>query len=350
MKQKLGKNIILTIDYEIFYGKETGTVADCMINPTNELMNLCEEHKSSMTVFWDILHFYKLLELESENNQILEDRILIEDQIKDLVLRGHDVQLHLHPHWLDAEFKNSKWLFTYDRFSLHDLSEDDNENDINTIAGCIKISKDLMEKTIRKYSPSYNVDTFRAGGYLIEPFEKLSDAFKKNNILIDSSVCPNKSNMIGKFSYNFDNHPNLKEYNFEESLDKVVLKGIFKEIPIKTIYISRFRNLYFMILRKLKYRHVESYRKGSGTASTVTVNSSQKVREKVDKILKPMYHSFTSDSSFKEKYNYLLRKANNNSVQILHPKLLSSHMLSVMNENLKDKKVKFISIRSYLSK
>ena len=54
----------------------------------------------------------------------------------------------------------------------------------------LSISKKLMEDLIRKVNPDYKVTTFRAGGYLIEPLNKIKDALLKNEIKIDSSVCP----------------------------------------------------------------------------------------------------------------------------------------------------------------
>ena len=39
------KKIILTIDYELFLGKNTGTVKECMVDPTYKLASfLSEKH------------------------------------------------------------------------------------------------------------------------------------------------------------------------------------------------------------------------------------------------------------------------------------------------------------------
>ena len=156
------KKIILTIDYELHLGDETGTVRECMIEPTKKLVSTIEKNGSRMTIFWDILHYYRLLELEKLFPELKQDKLLIEEQILDLAQRGHDVQLHLHPHWLDATYKNGKWNFTYGRFKLHNLSNENRNGDINTINGCISISKKLMEDLIRKVKPDYKVTSFRA--------------------------------------------------------------------------------------------------------------------------------------------------------------------------------------------
>jgi len=349
MKEKVIKKIILTIDYELHLGKESGSVIECMITPTKKLMSLCDNFNCKMTVFWDILHYYKLEQLEEENPQMLEDKLQIESQIKELVEKGHDIQLHIHPHWLDAVYENSKWVFTYNRFSLQKLFSCEDNNDINSIHGCIKYSKELMEKVIKKYNPSYKVNVFRAGGYLIEPFNELSGALKENDILIDSSVCPNLSNDNNVFSYNFNNYPDLIKYNFKESPSKVNKEGGFLEIPVKTIYINRYRNLFYLILRRLKYKNLEINRKGTGAGLTIELKTNKRIKMVLNKLNRSYYNQLTTDSCFKEKYNFLLKKSNNYSVQILHPKLLNDHMISIMQMNLKNKKIKFISINDFLS-
>ncbi|HEY3249790.1 MAG TPA: hypothetical protein VGK25_01600, partial [Ignavibacteria bacterium] len=221
------KKIILTIDYELFLGKQTGTVEKCMIEPTYKLAEILDINNSKMTVFWDILHYYRLTELENDYPEIKNDRKLIDEQIWFLLSKGHDVQLHLHPHWLDAQYKDGEWKFKYHRFNLHALSEEDNPEKIDTITGCITISKQLMEKEIRKYSPGYNVSSYRAGGYLIEPFEKLKKAFEHNNIYVDSSVLPGmfNDNLINK--YDFRNYPDNNYYRFNKSPSEIFIQGNF---------------------------------------------------------------------------------------------------------------------------
>ena len=66
MKKLDIKKILLTIDYEIHFGSKTGTVKERMIDPTKRLMNLCDRFDCTMTIFWDILHYYKLREFETK--------------------------------------------------------------------------------------------------------------------------------------------------------------------------------------------------------------------------------------------------------------------------------------------
>lgn len=340
----------LAIDYELFLGSKTGTVTECMIGPTDKLISLLQINNSKMTVFWDILHFYRLLQLEEKFSELKQDRILIEDQLSRLIQSGHDVQLHLHPHWLDAVYEEGKWQFKYDRFDIHSLSNENNVNDINTIIGCVTISKKLMEETIRKVNPNYDVTSFRAGGYLIEPFNDLREALAFNNIYIDSSVAPDMVNTNGVFSYNFSNYPDKTVYNFDDSLSKVCDKGKFIELPITTVKLPAIRNLLFTLLRRFKYSNLEGKRAGSGSGEINKITKESNFKKIIPLLQDAKMVQFTTDSNFKEKFNYLYKKIPNYSNMILHPKLLNKHTLEILKDYLSESKIKFISIKEYLSK
>ena len=41
-----------------------------MIEPTKKLASILEKNGSKMTIFWDILHYYRLLELEKNYSEL----------------------------------------------------------------------------------------------------------------------------------------------------------------------------------------------------------------------------------------------------------------------------------------
>lgn len=344
---KRAKEIILTFDYELFLGKETGNVKETMIEPTDKLLSILEKNGSKLTVFWDVLHYYRLLELGNKIRELSDDRGLIENQILELARRGHDIQLHLHPHWLDAQYENNKWIFSYDRFKLHNLSDENNEEDINTITGCVSISKKLMEDLIRKVKPDYKVNAFRAGGYLIEPFEKLKQALQKNEIRIDSSVCTNLFNCNENFSFDFRSYPAKQKYRFEFSPKRIDNGGYFCEIPITTVKIPALINIYFTFLRIIKYPDLESERKGSGTGDYFQPAGYQRLK-KLSALTHTRVNQLSTDGSFRERFNYKFNKVPGYSTMILHPKLLNRHRLAIIEDYVSTNKIRFISIQDFV--
>lgn len=343
------KKIVLTADYELFLGEKTGSVKECFIEPTAKLLKILEKSNSKMTIFWDILHFYRLLELEETFPELKADRIAIEEQVLEMAKAGHDIQLHLHPHWLDAAYNEGKWNFIYDRFRLHNLSKENNPEDINTILGCVSISTKLIEEIVRKVNPDYKVTSYRAGGYLAEPFETIKEALLKNDIKIDSSVCLDFYNDNEIFSFDFRNYPRKNIYKIDSLLKEIDDSGDCIEIPISTIQIPVYRNLVFTLIRRFKYPGLENGRSGSGSGYT-TKSGTQSPFARLLKILtQPKINQLTTDSNFKEKFDYVFKKVPEYSTMILHPKLLNSHTLEVLDNYVSSGKTQFISINDFVN-
>ena len=345
------KQFILTIDYELFLGEETGGIYACMIEPTKKLASILEKNGSKMTIFWDILHYYRLLEIENENPKLIQRRQLIEEQVLDLAGKGHDIQLHIHPHWLDAKYEDNNWNFDYNRFSLHNLSDEKNPNDINTVTGCISISKKLIEDLIRKVKPNHIVNTFRAGGYLIEPFDKLKNAFSENEINVDSSVCPGLYNPNGISSYDFRLYPNKNKYNFDSTPKVISNDGKFIEIPITSIQLPWLRNIFYRFVKRIKYSNLDLERKGKGIGESYRVNEeTDHVNKSANRLFSSQSTQLTTDSNFRQKFDYIYKKAPEYSTMILHPKLLNSHTLDLLDEYVSSNKIRFISIQDFVTK
>jgi hypothetical protein len=343
------KNIVLTVDYEIFFGNESGSVQKCMIEPSKRLLSILETNNSKMTVFWDILHFQRLIELSDSNEICRIDAQNIKKQVQEFAKNGHDVQFHIHSHWLDAQFTDKKWHFKYDRYKLHSLRDEDSSEDSNTIIGCLTKAKSLLEETIREVKPEYVVTTFRAGGFLIEPFSKLKSAFLKLGVSIDSSVLPGTVYCGSGFnSYDHLDFPNGSFYRFEDSPSSVDQNGSFIEMPIKTIVLNPLRNIYYKILFKTKYKNLQA--DIPGKSINCAILSKCRLHEKIFKLIKPAREQFTTDSNFGEKIRFFFHKAPDDSTLIMHPKLLNEHIINVLESLLANSEIKFISICDLLSR
>jgi hypothetical protein len=233
------------------------------------------------------------------------------------------------------------------RFKLQNLSESDNQNDINTKIGCINITKNILENLIKTVNPEYRVTTFRAGGYLIQPFSKLREALLKQNILIDTSICPGLINENEVFSYNFLKYPKLNSYKFSDDPKNICEKGNFIEVPIKTVVIPIHLNLFYTFLRHTKYKKLRSVLKGSGAGNTTLIKK-KLYKKLLDLLFKKKVYQFTTDNNFKEIFYYMLNRVNEDSTLILHPKWLNDHTLSLLETITQTNEVKFDSIKNYL--
>ncbi|MGJ7024434.1 hypothetical protein [Petrimonas sulfuriphila] len=103
-------NLILSFDYELF-GDGTGDVFTHMIEPTNAILSMCDAHGIKITLFFEMLEYIRLKEEWSKGNRMgyTSDPIeAIERQIQQATANGHDIQLHIHPQWYNASFKEGR--------------------------------------------------------------------------------------------------------------------------------------------------------------------------------------------------------------------------------------------------
>ena len=71
-------------------------------------------------------HFLRLI-VTDYNLGTISDYNLIVSQLKDIVRRGHRIELHIHPHWVNAKYNNDgTWDFSdYSHYSLNSFSQEE---------------------------------------------------------------------------------------------------------------------------------------------------------------------------------------------------------------------------------
>ena len=124
---------------------------------------------------------------------------------------------------------------------------------------------------------------------------------------------------------------------------------VFTEIPICSIYTPFFMNLWFVFLKKFKYRQLESERQGTGSGSASSKKNKPFFKKILNLVFKHKTNMLTTDGNFKEKINYLIKKSPDYSTMILHPKLLNSHTFTVLNSLIADRKINFLSLSQLIA-
>lgn len=241
------KKIILSFDYELFFGIKSGTVLNTLINPTNKLMDVMEECDFRGDFFIDVLMIKYLKKNIDERSK--EDLKLIENQLIDMVRRGHRIELHLHPHWFDAIY-NGDGTWDFKEFSHYMLSAFNESEIIEMFVEGVNYLNSVGSKVI----PDYKVCAFRAGGWAIQPFHILKNAFVSAGIKIDSSSAYGVYNLLPDSHYDFRKAPQKSLYYFEDDVCKEVNNGQFIEVPISTYTISLKNFLIHLYYRK-RYKY-----------------------------------------------------------------------------------------------
>src|SRR5882757_1817531 len=98
------KSLLLTFDYELFLGKSSGSVQECMKQPTKLLQKVLSRHGVTAIFFVDTTYLLTVEKNAKKYAVCREDLEAVSKQVQELIMDGHYVFPHIHPHWLDAEY------------------------------------------------------------------------------------------------------------------------------------------------------------------------------------------------------------------------------------------------------
>ena len=116
--------VLLTFDLEVFFGKPSGSIAKCMSKPSRQLLQIASKFDVKMTFFWDVGHLLAIRRLKKKYPVLEKQENEIVKLIKEIVDKGHGVQLHVHPHWEKADWNGRGWEMNIKgNYKLSDFEE-----------------------------------------------------------------------------------------------------------------------------------------------------------------------------------------------------------------------------------
>lgn len=247
-------------DWEL-NGDGSGDINKLMFEPACKVMDLCDKYGAKYTFFTEIGQQFAML--KSDNPQHKKDAKKWENILIDAVKRGHDVQLHFHPIWINAFYENSQWQLDYSKWSISRMEKDE-------IIFHLKKGKDYFENLLKPYNPEYKVVAFRSGCWMVQPSFNLISALKELNITSDVTVIKGMkldNSNLGSVDFSLapsefspwipDNIDILKETNVYENFFCIPTYG--KKIYIPT-FIYEFLNNPFSF-NFIKKRRIQEKKK-----------------------------------------------------------------------------------------
>lgn len=219
--------LYFTLDYEI-HGNGDGNPMELMVEPTYRLMTLLEKYNQRVTIMADvaeILCFKRYLaETGRDDYHVAE----IEEQLRDAIRRGHDVQLHVHSSYFKAQYKNGAFDQCIEEYNMAALPI---ERIDEMVGQCVTYLETLL-KPIKK---DYRVWLFRAANWSMMPTENLYRVLVKHGITHDTSVFKGGV-QGGNVCYDYrEAHDNLFAYPASvRNINEYDAEGKLIELPIYT--------------------------------------------------------------------------------------------------------------------
>jgi hypothetical protein len=268
---------LLTFDYELALGHSFFSDEEVLFKPTEQVLEICERLSCPVTFMPDVCSVWAHRKYGLDQ---YADRF--ESQIKDALKGNHDVQLHLHPHWIASSFEKGEWLISTDRMFLHEFDFDDGPDSAPAL---VKRGVQYLNDLLRPVKSDYDCLAFRAAGTALQPREKeilraLLDGGIKMDVSVTKYVTLNLDTV--KIDYTKVPAPSIWRMSPESGPCAAAESGIL-EVPIATFrspfgtrlgflwrrarsikqmrgltpsrskHQSRLANIYTMILQNLRY-------------------------------------------------------------------------------------------------
>jgi peptidoglycan/xylan/chitin deacetylase (PgdA/CDA1 family) len=241
------RKLSLTVDYEIF-GNGTGDVRKHVTEPTERMCRIAEKFGMPVTVFFELEEYLQFVRHRDELKRTLgyDPAEEMERQAVDLVSRGHDIQLHLHPQWYGAGYAGGEWQLHHDRLTVDALFDSQSET-----TEYIKSRKESLEAVSGR-----PVTCYRAGGFAAQPGTRLLRALADTGFILESSVV--------KGLHRQRPHPldyraapkDRRAWRISTDVAAEDTGGPLWEVPVHSVMGRRYHQLTFNRLKAKFSRHV----------------------------------------------------------------------------------------------
>lgn len=313
--------LLLSLDYELFFGSRIGTIQNCLIDPVDFLLKKTAETGLRLSLFVDAAFLVRLREEAAKYPSLQAEYDKIRRHLEQLKNSGHDVQLHIHPHWVDSYFDGSTWKIDTTRYTLHDFSADEQREIVRKSKGeLVRIVGDT-------------VFAFRGGGWCIQPFSQIAEALRAENIWLESTVFCHGKSEDSQRGYDFSSAPDLDYYRFSDDPVRIDDKGSFVEVPIGSFRVSP--SFFWRLVWAKKFGGAEHHSFGDGCA--MVADKSYYIQR-----LTSYSNSVVSIDGLKGDllsgaYKEIQKKSGRNLFHVMgHPKALTSYSMKKLASFLKE--------------
>jgi hypothetical protein len=218
---------LITLDYEVFFGRDTGSVRRSVLEPTEALLQLAARRSAQLVFFVDAGFILRLRADMARSAALRADHDDICRQLEAVARAGHEIQLHVHPHWETSRWTPAGWQIDLGHFALQSFSS-------------VEISEIVARQcaVLRELAGPEAAYAYRAGGWVIQPFAPLRQALQGHGVWIDSTVFAGGYRQGAVQPYDFRAAPAKSRWRFSDDPLVEDPAGPFLEVPIASRRLS----------------------------------------------------------------------------------------------------------------
>lgn len=211
--------IYLTLDYELFLRDPGSDISKSLLFPTEKLNSLLSRYGVPAIYFVDAGYLTAIDQHKHVHSKLRLDYEQVRKQLDDIQQSGHELALHIHPHWEDSFFDGNRWQMDLRRFKLADFTPSEAEH--------------IFRKyySVLQSCSTKPIVSHRSGGWCLEPFFQIKSVMQECGIYIDSTVYENGHVKTDTHSYDFRRYPKKDFWRFSHDPSIEDPNGYFIELP-----------------------------------------------------------------------------------------------------------------------
>jgi hypothetical protein len=171
--------LALTHDWEL-RGDGSGDIETIQFAPLRQLLEIYAKWGVRTTILPDVMQQLAFRRNENDHSELKALADSWDQHLRDALLQHHDIQLHLHPQWLNAKYQEGRWhpngdwsILKYERDAAYAM---------------LARGKQYLDTLLQPIDSSYRCLAFRAGALAAAPSEHLFESLAGLGIELDVSI------------------------------------------------------------------------------------------------------------------------------------------------------------------
>jgi hypothetical protein len=172
-------HLALVDDWELS-GNGSGNIRQLQFEPMRRLTNIYDRLGIRGSFNAEVMQQITFRQHQDHQKElkILADEW--DDMVRETLRQGHDIQLHVHPQWHNAEYQDGRWKLTAD-WSILNYSREE-------ALQMLRSGKEYLENLLKDIDRNYRCVSFRSGAWCIAPSPHMLDLLVELGIVFDMSI------------------------------------------------------------------------------------------------------------------------------------------------------------------
>ena len=166
-------------DWELS-GNGSGDARQLQFEPMRRLVEIYEECGIRGSFNTEVMQQLTFRKHQADHPELEALANEWDDHVCQTFRQGHDIQLHTHPQWQGAEYKDGEWRLSGDWSILNYQPSDALE--------MMASAKQYLENLLLPINPTYSCVSFRSGSWCIAPSPHVLNLLVRLGIVFDMSI------------------------------------------------------------------------------------------------------------------------------------------------------------------